>query len=60
MSEPKSTDTHTHTHTHTHTQTAWQSQATAYVFRKGIRLQEFEGVLVTVEVSHTVAICPTE
>jgi len=47
MGEPKSTHTHT----------AWQSQATAYLFRKGIKLQEFEGVFVTVEISHTVANC---
>jgi len=39
-----------------HTHTTWQSQATSYIFRKGIRLQEFEGVFVTVEISHAVAI----
>ena len=50
------THIHTHTHTHTHTYTAWQSQATSYLFRKGTRLQEFEGVFVTVAISHTVAI----
>jgi len=55
MGEPKQK----HTHTYIQINTTWQSQATANVFRKGITLQEFEGVFVTVEISHTVATCPS-